>query len=73
MVFWAGLSSDTQEQIIEMLSKQVRQSSEHRSNAKHLGMDFEDYISEVVDDWLNRNNFNMSVREWFERVEEADI
>ena len=73
MVFWAGLSSDTQNEIIEQLSKQVRQSREHRSNAKHLGMPFEDYIFETVDSWLNVNNFNMSIREWFEQVDEADI
>ena len=73
MAYYNELTEDLQADIWVILSKKVRNSKEHRENAKDANMKLEDYIFETVDDWINTHNFDLSNSKWLEQAEEADI
>lgn len=73
MAFFEDLNSSLQEEIISILKNRIEQNDEHRMDAAEAGMDLEDYVYEVIDDLINRNNFDMSDASWIKFAHEVEV
>lgn len=73
MAYFNELAEYLQNDIWVILAEKVRNDKEHKKNAKNSNMDFEDYVFEVVDAWLNTHNFDLNNSEWRKQAENSDI
>ena len=73
MAYYEDLNDDTRNNVWACLWEKVKLSKEHKKIAKLSNMKFEDYIEEIVSDWINTHNWDLSDADWEEQAEEADI
>jgi hypothetical protein len=69
-MYFKDLSPDLQDSLWQILIDKVKE--EHRYQIES-SVSPERYIQETVDDWINRHNFNLSIPEWVNQVEDADV
>jgi hypothetical protein len=44
---------------------------DHIENSRHSKMDLEEYAWEVVREWLDRNDSDLTIEKWYELIEKT--
>jgi hypothetical protein len=73
MAYFQELSEELQYELLNILINRIKKDKKHRKIAKELSMDLDDYAFEIADDIINRHNWDLTIKEWFDLVETVDL
>ena len=73
MAYYEALTGAMRNHINQILRDKVREDAAHKRNVKDSNRAWNAYVDEVIDDWVNRHNSDLSNADWGKQAKEADI